>query len=92
MEDYTPGWNFEGSSFTVKTGKCNLDGVAGTLHHIFPLFEIGLRWGTRVFSGRSQPDLRMKGLLCVVVEVNYSVQIYSSIKQHVHSAGPLNVK
>lgn len=42
MEDYTPGWNFEGSSFTVKTEKYNLDGVAETLHHISPLFETGL--------------------------------------------------
>lgn len=60
MQDYTPGWNFEGSSFTVKTEKYNPDGVAGTLHHIFSLFEVGLQWGTRVFAGCLHPDLRMK--------------------------------
>ena len=65
MEDYTPGWNFEGSSFTVKTEKCNLDGVADTLHHISPLFERGLWWGTRALAGRLQPDLRIRGFLCV---------------------------
>lgn len=48
MEDYTPGWNFEGSSFTVKTEKCNLDGVADNLHHISALFETGLYEGTSV--------------------------------------------
>lgn len=65
IEDYTPGWNFEGSSFTVKTEKYNLDGVADTLHHISPLFERGLWWGTRDLAGRSQPDLRIRGFLCV---------------------------
>lgn len=60
-EDYTPGWNFEGSSFTVKTEKYNLDGVSDTLHHIFSRFEKELRCG--VFAGCSQSDLRIRGFL-----------------------------
>lgn len=67
MEDYTPGWNFEGSSFTVKTEKIyNLDGVADTLHHISPLSETGLWKANRVLAGRWQPDLRIRGFLGVV--------------------------